>query len=322
MNRRDFLCGATCLMAGFALGKMQDKKSPHKGSEEASSNRNNEDELGILIAVSSHCNLNCKGCHTFSPLAEQEFVTFEQFEKDFRKLKEILGNSDYCLMNYSGGEALLNPELEKIMELSVKLFPKGDKALSTNAILLEKKNEDFYKLLKRNNIHIFITKYPINIDRSKYENLAKKYNIELTYDQVNSNKLFLLETKEPINDIYREIGFKWGKPTLDLEGNQKPIEKQHICPHRGITTYARGNLYACYTHAFINAFIDYFKVDIPITEDDYLKIENINDKKEIFDFLNKPKPLCRYCKYCHNTCYGYDAVDWDFSKKEISEWTE
>ena len=74
-------------------------------------------------------------------------------------------------------------------------------------------------------------------------------------------------------------------------------------------------------HAYIKAFIEYFKVDIPITKEDYIKIADVNDIKEIDDFLSTPKPLCRYCKQCHNTCYGGEPLEWGFSKREITEWT-
>ena len=36
--------------------------------------------------LNDHCNLNCKGCDHFSPLAEEKFTNYEQFEKDMFSL--------------------------------------------------------------------------------------------------------------------------------------------------------------------------------------------------------------------------------------------
>ena len=96
-------------------------------------------------------------------------------------------------------------------------------------------------------------------------------------------------------------GFEWSKNIIDLQGKQNYSAKRTNCPQRCIILYARGNIYYCYVHAYIKSFIEYFNVDIPITKNDYIKIADIKDIKEIYDFLNKPKPLCRFCKQCHNT---------------------
>ena len=70
-----------------------------------------------------------------------------------------------------------------------------------------------------------------------------------------------------------------------------------------------------------NASSGIINVDIPITKDDYIKISDVKSMNEIEDFLNKPKPLCRFCKQCHQICYDGKDLEWDFSKREITEWT-
>jgi ABC-2 type transport system ATP-binding protein len=44
--------------------------------------------------VVDHCNLNCKSCHHFSPLANQYFVKTEVFEKDFARLSQLAGRNN------------------------------------------------------------------------------------------------------------------------------------------------------------------------------------------------------------------------------------
>lgn len=324
MNRRDFLCGAGCLMAGFALGKI--KELPPNNGIYCNDQRFKSYDHRLrymLVGVSSHCNLNCKGCTTFSPLAKQEFISASQFEKDFTKIKKILGNCETVSLLLQGGEPLLNPELKDIIKLTRKIFPTGEHYISTNGIALSEQNEEFWKLIKANKVGLQITKYPIDIDRNTYEEKIKKYKIKVNYSTVEANKLFSLKTKAPVNAVYRKYGFPWGKPVIDLQGKQDPKEKFTICPRCSVeTTYVRGNLYYCYNIAYINAFIEYFNLDIDIPKDDYLKVADIKSIEDLYRYFSKTKQMCKYCKYRLTVQYGKPGTDWDFSKKELSEWTE
>ena len=274
--------------------------------------------LEFDIAMSSHCNLNCMGCDTYSPLSKVEFVTYDQLINDLKHLKKINDNTDKMGFGFKGGEPLLNPEFEKIFQKVVEMFPKGQKTIVTNGLLLNSKDESFWKMLKDANATLHVSKYPININRDRYENFAKKYNITINYDVLNSDRMFDLNTKQVIDNNYKQRGFAWGKNILDLSGSEDPMKK---CPDRGIVVYSRGNFYACYVHAFINAFIEYFNVDIQIKENESLKVSQIKSIDEFFKFIEAPKDLCRYCKQCHNTCFGEKELEWNFSKKEITEWT-
>ncbi len=320
MKRRDFLCGASCLFAGFALGHFS-----NKNKQENLFKKEDFYEInglgGLTVAVSSHCNLNCKNCDVYAPLAKEEFVTYEQFSKDMEKIKELAPDREISFA-FMGGEPLLNPDLTKIINKSVELFPNSEKTILTNGILLDKMSDDFWDVVKTSNMDFGITKYPVDFNMEVIEEKAKKYGFKYHYDIVKSNKLYSLKTREVIDENYNETeGFDWSQNILDLKGTQNYIAKRFTCPHRGINVYARGNIYYCYVHAYIKAFIEYFKVDIPITKEDYIKIADVNDIKEIDDFLSTPKPLCRYCKQCHNTCYGGEPLEWGFSKREITEWT-
>lgn len=237
------------------------------------------------------------------------------------KIKELAPDREISFA-FMGGEPLLNPDLTKIINKSVELFPNSEKTILTNGILLDKMSDDFWDVVKISNMDFGITKYPVDFNMEVIEEKAKKYGFKYHYDIVKSNKLYSLKTREVIDENYNETeGFDWSQNILDLKGTQNYIAKRFTCPHRGINVYTRGNIYYCYVHAYIKAFIEYFKVDIPITKEDYIKIADVNDIKEIDDFLSTPKPLCRYCKQCHNTCYGGEPLEWGFSKREITEWT-
>lgn len=43
------------------------------------------------ILVTEHCNLNCKGCGSFVPLAKPYYIDITELDKDLKKLSEISG---------------------------------------------------------------------------------------------------------------------------------------------------------------------------------------------------------------------------------------
>ncbi len=324
MKRRDFICGAACFLAGIGLSEIRNKLQFSKKPiiTKAEDYPYIEDVFtAFTVSLATHCNLNCKGCDTYSPLAgEGEVVTIEQFTKDLIKLKELAPNREFNFA-FLGGEPLLNPDVIPILKLKNKLFPNSNSDFLTNGLLLNKMNDDFWQTIKDSNINLCITKYPINIDRTVYEKKAQQYGIEINYAIPESKKLFDINTHKVIAENYNQEGFPWSKNIIDLTGSQDYVEKRYNCPHGGIIHYCRGNIYYCYVHAYIKSFIDYFKVNIPITKDDYIKIEDAKDISEFDKFISTPKPLCRFCKQCHNICYGGNPLEWDFSKREITEWT-
>ena len=318
MKRRDFICGIAGLSIGCLCTHLIDRKIFPDLEKMYKSNLG-----GFTVSLSSHCNLNCKGCDMYAPLSKPEFVRLEDYSKDIDKLKKLDPERELGIA-FMGGEPLLNPEIIPIIKKTCEAYPNATHTILTNGILIEKMSDDFFKMLKDCKINFRVTKYPININFKKIEDKLSSIDINWGYDLLNTKQLFDLKTHKPIEDKNfkpEKNGFEWSKNILDLEGTQDPIEKKLMCPHKGIRAYARGNIYACYVHAGISAFIDYFKVNIPITEKDYIKIANVKDIKEIDDFLSTPKPLCKYCKECHNTCYNEEPLDWGFSERKITEWT-
>ena len=76
----------------------------------------NKKQIRFIVDIVDHCNLNCKGCGHFSPLASKSFLDLETFENDLRRLNELLNGEIYCF-ELMGGEALLHPQLEKFIEI-------------------------------------------------------------------------------------------------------------------------------------------------------------------------------------------------------------
>ena len=119
--------------------------------------------LDFQVHLTFHCNLKCKGCSHFSSLAEKRHLDIKIFEKDLQRLSR-LGKKHIRKIDLLGGEPLLHPEINVLMKIARKYFPKTQIVLLTNGILLPAMPNDFWKTCKKNKIIVIISYYPIEID--------------------------------------------------------------------------------------------------------------------------------------------------------------
>lgn len=246
-----------------------------------------------------HCNLNCEGCDHCVPLAAPGFTDIKLFKKDFSRLSKLFDNIK--TIGLMGGEPLLHPQLSDFFNVARQFFPKSALVLYTNGILLEQQNKDFWDSCLKNDIIINVTKYPINLDFEKIEQLAKQKNIKFCF----SNH------PEEIIKTSHKIFF-------DLEGKQNAQESFTHCSHvkQGCTFLADGKLYLCTVAPNSKNFNLYFDKNLELSEKDCIDIYKTNSGKKILDFLSKPIPFCRYCNVKKRTVNN----PWARSKKDISEW--
>lgn len=128
------------------------------------------------VLINSHCNLNCKFCNRKAPICSPQYYSLEQFDKDLKHFKD---NGFYINdLTFTGGEPLLNKNLEEYFQIARKYYPNCFLKVFTNCKLLQKDSKIF-KILKDNNIFVLYTQYILlsGIDYKKvFENL-KKYQI-------------------------------------------------------------------------------------------------------------------------------------------------
>lgn len=53
------------------------------------------------VNIVDHCNLNCKYCDHFAPLAEEKYADIQNLEKDFKRIASLVSLESIGLM---GGE--------------------------------------------------------------------------------------------------------------------------------------------------------------------------------------------------------------------------
>lgn len=249
--------------------------------------------------IVEHCNLNCRSCTHFAPLAKEDFLSVEEFEKDISRLSHLT-NKQARFINLLGGEPLLHPEINSFMIIARKYFSNAIIRVVTNGVLLAQMDEKFWKTCKENNITIGVTEYPIDIDYKKAINIIKNHGIgfeSFSGDDIDRNEMW--------------------KIALDKNNLSRPVDNFINCPRANACVFVKhGKIYNCATMANIDHFNNYFGCDYHLSDDDGMDFHKADDINQIFSFLSKPKPFCRFCNI-QKRKYG---LKWEKSKRQIEEW--
>lgn len=256
-------------------------------------------KLRFETDIAAHCNLNCKCCNHFSPLVDREFVDPEDLEKDFARLSELAGRNNENI-DLMGGEPLLHPEIIKIMEIARKYFD-GPVNIVTNGLLLQKMKEDFWLSCNKNNIKIIVTSYPIKMDRVSIKKTAKKYSVNLKIRLQMANV------------------HTWCRLPKDIRGEQDIMKNLKLCLVANFCIFLKdGKLSTCCLPLVAERFNNFFDEKFEVANNDYIDIYSAKNIKEIYDFLSKPMPFCRYCKIREWEV----GIEWGISKKDVHEWID
>jgi MoaA/NifB/PqqE/SkfB family radical SAM enzyme len=255
--------------------------------------------LNLSVHLVDHCNLNCIGCDNFSCIADEKYHSVLSLENDFKRIYEL---ADGCIEAISllGGEPLLHPELIAILNIAGNYFSQSNLRLVTNGILLSKQENIFWETCKNNNIKVMITKYPIDLPFKEIEKKAKMHGTILEYYGNTGTKLKQMH-----------------KMPLNLEGTEDKQKSFKLCYKSNTCIMLdEGKIYTCATIPYIKYFNKQFGTNLEVSTEDYVDIYDVKNIDEVFDFLCKPMPFCRYC----NTKHPLWGVEWETTKGEISEW--
>ncbi|MDR1362728.1 MAG: 4Fe-4S cluster-binding domain-containing protein [Spirochaetaceae bacterium] len=79
-------------------------------------------KFGVMLA--EHCNLNCAGCGTYSPLAKEKFYDVAAFRNDCKRLSDLTGVK-IDNISFAGGEPLLHPQITDFFDIARSLIFAG-----------------------------------------------------------------------------------------------------------------------------------------------------------------------------------------------------
>jgi len=249
----------------------------------------------IEFHIVDHCNLNCAHCDNFTPVSPEWYADVDKVINDFKQLSKIYNNIEniYIL----GGEPLLHPNLLDFMEPLRNIYPKANIVLLSNGLLLSKQQDSFWDCLKKYNISLSMTKYPINVD---YDAILKKC------ENLGIKSFLFAAERFGMYDI-----------KLNYKGASNVNCSYEICSRKKCHVLRDGKLYHCTFVPNIKFINEYFNLDFKVENSDYIDIYKETSISKINKFLSKSIPFCRYCPEKMPNC-----VEYSHSKKEITEWVD
>lgn len=253
--------------------------------------------LRFEVSVVEHCNLNCKMCDHFSPIADEEYIDLKHYEKDMAQLARLfLNQAEYIYL--LGGEPLLHPHIAQLCVIARKYFYKCPVSIFTNGLLLAEQPVFFWETLRNNNISLIITKYPVSFDYDALQAVIEKHGIKYSYAEKAEKKVLRYNP-------------------IDTNGGQNIYDSFVHCSHaNNCITLSNGRLFPCSIVPCIKHLNKYYGLNLPISENDSIDIYGEISARDILLFLSQPIPFCQFCAV-HLRKSG---IPWSVSKKEQSEW--
>ena len=251
----------------------------------------------LEIQVCSHCNLNCKGCASVSPLAEEAFVDVCQLEKD---VKELAKKLTIRAISIDGGEALLYPKIDKILYVVRNAFSKTQLVLLSNGLLIFKMPDSFWRALKECDVWFSVTIYP------PFKNKAPEM---FQYVRTKGVKVY---KDDGYHDGY-DMNKDWRKCLYSPNKTYGTAEEQYKkCDMKVCVLLYESHLYHC-PMFYWKYYNRYFH-----EEHELIKGCNIYQHSgwELMKAMTSPMPQCAHCKL------PWEKDTWDYSKREKSEWVE
>lgn len=255
--------------------------------------------LRIEFDVTDACNLNCKGCTHYSPVAPREFEALGQLDNSMRVLSSAKGHDSIKEIYLIGGETLLYPSLKEAMRMARRYFSWCRISIFTNGLLLPKMDGEFWNLCRSLDIRIALTRYPVKFDYDDAEALCRRNGVAC--------------------DVFgdrRERGsfFRFG---LDPSKRQNRWLSHLRCYSFGCMTVKEDRLYPCSISACAGHLNSRFGSNFSWQPGDFI---TLSDKKPlsvstILRLRNLPVPFCSYCKKAGITPY-------EISKRVKNEWID
>ncbi len=260
--------------------------------------------LKLDYHLAEHCNLRCKGCSTYAPLAQKEFAELDVFTSDLTQLRSLIGDR-LLNLHLLGGEPLLNPEIEQFVVKARSIFPETFIDIVSNGLLVKKMPESFWNTLREQNVALQLSVYPVNLNYAELTEYAKSKGVSA----------FSYGGGETIDHFYRKA--------LDPYGQQVMYTSHLNCPHGDNTQLFRGRLYRCPSTAYVHHLNRKLKADDPSRPQEMFKLHPMDSldiyqaksAEEVFEFLSNAIPFCRYC-----VCTNITDVPWAKSDQNVQEW--
>jgi hypothetical protein len=233
--------------------------------------------------VVEHCNLTCKRCGHFSPIAPPAFSDPDAFARDIQQLATHF--STITRIRLLGGEPLLHPEPEAFVSAVRRVFPTTDIRIVTNGTRLKGMPERFWMECRRAGASLDWSLYPImETARTEIERLCARQGVTLNVNRTTS----FLAGINPRGDS-------------DPQQAMDYCRSQFYCPFLG-----KSKLYVCALPPTAHYYNEKFGRSIP--DDPGIDIYDPRlDGTTILKLLETPIETCRYCA-CQYESHRWERI--------------
>lgn len=255
----------------------------------------------IQYHIVDHCNLNCRGCSSFSNISKPGYVSLDIAQKDIHNLHKVF---PYIrTITLYGGEALLHPNIVDIISIVRKSFPDTTINIFSNGIIIPQLKQSILQSLVENQISFIITQYPPTKKMlGNIMDCLEKYHIEYAFE-METDSFFKYFIRDGSSNAYENWRF---------------CRVNHAC----YTVY-EGKIFRCpqaphlikeRKYLGINMNVEDYSIGIPL---------NTNlCGWDIWDRLdNKPYPTCRFCNpdSIEWKCEGFLGMKWDSGRNKAQK---
>lgn len=245
----------------------------------------------IEYHLTNHCNLNCKGCAHFAPIAEPWFANINEYKNDMEELSSKVVVDELILF---GGEPLLHPNISEFLIESRKMLPNTKISVLTNGLLVLERISELKDVFVQNDVWLDITCYPIDVKYQFMLKLLKAFRV----------KYRIYNDLEPIKTLR--------KHTLSHERKENKWDCLMI--RSKSVQLKKGKLYICPLQAYIDIFNKFFNEDFAVDDECILDLYKATDE-EIVNMYFRKNSFCEYCRE------PIEKNKYSTSKKEKREWT-
>ncbi|MDE5635367.1 MAG: radical SAM protein [Muribaculaceae bacterium] len=250
--------------------------------------------LRLELSLVDHCNLNCKGCTHYCPIAPEHYMPLDGLERDLAHLAGV-DNAMFRHIYLLGGEPLLHPEINRAMELSRCYFPAAGIRLLTNGLLVMRMPQEFWDTCRATGTVISVTIYPVKTDYRAIEAECLRQGVEYEiFHQPQGDTFFSKHTIDDINPGNRHINFL-------------------RCYQAGCLTLRDGRIYPCATSAYVEHINNRFDRHFETCHGDYVDAMSVRHRRDLIRLKNRPTRFCRYCT-------RLTPMAWAPSRRQPSEW--
>jgi len=216
--------------------------------------------------IARHCINSCANCNHFSPIQKRYFIDIDILKRDILTISKIFSFNKFSLL---GGEPLLHPEIDEILEMVKSLNLFRQLGITTNGQLLNQMSEKFWTLFNRLEVDPYRGKLG-NHELDLIRKRCKQNNIEL---QINDVSVFY----KALSDGYQPA--------------EMILDRFKRCGCKECFTICEGYLYRCARSMYIpSMFLDLETIT------DGIPLEGMSLDK-FYKWINTIPKSCNICSF-------------------------